>query len=209
MSPAATRKKTPSSKDSSSTRGSTKFPIERLEELTRVDRAEILDPQSVFPLLPMRVYQHIADIGCGPGYFSIPLAKYAFDGKIYAVDIQQGMLDALGKRVEETRLSNVNLLLSKESKIPIDDATLDGAILVNSLHEASKPVDLLKETRRSLQKGGWAAIIDWRKEKMEIGPPLAARLERDKAVKAAESAGFRVQSVHDLNQWEYIVLLAA
>jgi hypothetical protein len=44
---------------------------------------------------------------------------------------------------------------------------------------------------------------------MEIGPPVAARLARGKAVKAAETAGFRVQSVYDLNEWEYIILLSA
>ncbi len=207
MSPAATTKKT--TKNGSSDKNSKKFPVKRLEELTNSERSEIIDPQTVFGLLPMRVYQHIADIGCGPGYFSIPLAKYAFDGKIYAVDVQQEMLDALDERRKEARLSNVETLLSNESKIPIDDDSLDGAILVNSLHEASRPADLLKETLRSLRKGGWAAIIDWRKEKMEIGPPLAARLARDKAVNAAETAGFRVRSVYDLNEWEYIILLSA
>lgn len=207
MPPAATTKK--STKNGSSNKSSKKFPVARLDELTKSERSRVLDPQTIFGLLPMRVYQHIADIGCGPGYFSIPLAKYAFDGKIYAVDVQQEMLDALEKRTKEVRLSNVNLLLSAESEIPIDSNTLDGAILVNVLHEASRPVDLLKEAHRSLNKGGWAAIIDWRKEKMEIGPPVSVRMERDKAVKAAESAGFKVQSVYDLNEWEYIILLSA
>ena len=207
MSPAATTKKT--TKNGSSNKRSKKFPVERLAELIKSERSEVIEPQTVFGLLPMRVYQHIADIGCGPGYFSIPLAKYAFDGKIYAVDVQQEMLDAVDERAKEVRLSNVELLLSTESKIPIDDDTLDGALLVNVLHEVAKPADLLKETKRSLNRGGWAAIIDWRKEKMEIGPPVSARIDREKAVKAAESAGFRVQSVYDLNEWEYIILLAS
>ncbi len=207
MSPATTTKKP--TNGGSSKKISKKFPVKRLEELTRSERSKIIDPQTIFGLLPMRVYQHIADIGCGSGYFSIPLAKYAFDGKIYAVDVQQEMLDALDERTREVRLSNVAPILSKESKIPIDDDSIDGAILVNSLHEASKPADLLKETVRLLRKGGWAAIIDWRKEKMEIGPPVAARLAREAAVKAAEAAGFRVQSVYDLNEWEYIILLSA
>ena len=207
MSSAATTKK--ATKNGSSNKSSKKFPVKRLEELTRSERSEIIDPQTVFGLLPMRVYHHIADIGCGPGYFSIPLAKYAFDGKIYAIDVQQKMLDALEEHTREVRLSNVTPILSKESKIPIDDDSIDGAIIVNSLHEASKPADLLKETIRLLRKGGWAAVIDWRKEKMEFGPPVAARLAREAAVKAAEAAGFRVQSVYDLNQWEYIILLSA
>ena len=117
MSPAATTKKT--TKNGSSNKRSKKFPVERLAELIKSERSEVIDPQTVFGLLPMRVYQHIADIGCGPGYFSIPLAKYAFDGRIYAVDVQQEMLDAVDERAKEVRLSNVELLLSTESKIPM------------------------------------------------------------------------------------------
>ena len=88
MSPASTTKKTPVK-----SKHSKKFPVARADELLKTSRMEILDPQTVFGYLPMRVYQDIADIGCGPGYFTIPLAKYAFDGKIHAVDVQQEMLD--------------------------------------------------------------------------------------------------------------------
>ena len=63
MSPAATTKKTP--RDESSNKSSKKFPVARLEELTSPERSKIIDPQTIFGLLPLRVYQHIADIGCG------------------------------------------------------------------------------------------------------------------------------------------------
>lgn len=203
MSPATTTKKT-----SASRKHSKKFPVARADELLASSRMEILDPQTVFGYLPMRVYQEIADIGCGPGYFTIPLAKYAFDGKIHAVDIQQEMLDKVQAALEEARLTNGVMHLSKESKLPLDDDSIDGALLVNSLHEATKPSALLKEARRTLRRGGWGAIIDWRKEDMEVGPPTDARLSRDDAVIAAREAGFKIVSTYDMNQYEYVVLLS-
>ncbi|NQW18993.1 MAG: class I SAM-dependent methyltransferase [Chloroflexi bacterium] len=203
MSPASTTKTTATTR-----KHSKKFPVERADELLNPSRVEILDPQTVFGYLPMRVYQEIADIGCGPGYFTIPLAKYAFDGKIHGVDIQQEMLDKTQAALTEARLSNGVLHLSKESKLPLDDGSIDGALLVNSLHEVTKPSALLKEAHRALRRGGWGAIIDWRKEDMEKGPPTEARISRDDAVAAASEAGFKIVSVYDLNRWEYIVLLS-
>jgi ubiquinone/menaquinone biosynthesis C-methylase UbiE len=203
MSPASTPKKSRTSR-----KHSKKFPVERADELLKASRMDILDPQTVFGYLPMRVYQEIADIGCGPGYFTIPLAKYAFDGKVHAVDIQQEMLDITEASLKEARLTNGRLHLSKESKLPLDDDSLDGALLVNSLHEAIKPAALLKDAHRALRKGGWAAIIDWRKEEMEIGPPADARLARVDAVAAATEAGFKIVSTYDMNHYEYVVLLS-
>ncbi len=185
-----------------------KFPPSRAEELLQSSRLETLDPQIVMTLLPLRVYQSIVDIGCGPGYFTIPLAKYAFDGKIHAVDVQQEMLDLLGERTEKARLSNVKLLRSTDSKIPLDDASVDGALIVNTLHEANNPKNILSEARRILRKGGWATVVDWRKEEMEAGPPIEERVGRDDVVAVAEEAGLRLISVYDLNAWEYIVSLA-
>lgn len=184
-----------------------KFSVENVDRLLGNARQEMLDPQAVFALLPMRVYQHIADIGCGPGYFTIPLAKYLFDGKVYAIDIQQGMLDVVQDRLTKTRLSNVDLVRSKETKLPLDDGVADGALLVNALHEVTQPNTILKEMSRILKKGGWAAVIDWRKEDTEQGPPVAERIARATAQKSAQDAGFKVVSCYDLNKWNYIILL--
>lgn len=184
-----------------------KFPVERAEELIASSRSERLDTHSLFALLPMRVYHHMADIGCGPGYFTISLAKYAFHGKIYAVDMQQGMLDITSKRLQELRLNNVEMVLSKETKIPLDDESVDGALIVNTLHESTNPKAFLKETFRLLRKGGWAGVVDWRKTEMEEGPPVEERLDREQVSSVAQDAGFRITSRRDINEWFYFILL--
>ena len=180
---------------------------EFIQRLLRPERAEMLDPQYLFALLPMRVYHRIGDIGCGPGFFTIALAKYAFHGKVYAIDVQQGMLDITDKRLQEARLRNVELVLSRETKIPLDDHSLDGALIVNALHETTQPKSILKETFRLLEKSGWVGIIDWCKREMEEGPPVEERLDREEALSAARDAGFRVSSCHDLNERFYFLLL--
>ena len=80
-----------------------KFDLANKENLLSKARQEMLDPQRVFSLLPLRPYQKVADVGCGPGFFTIPLAKYLFDGRVYAIDVEQQMLDALKERLASAR----------------------------------------------------------------------------------------------------------
>ena len=121
--------------------------------------------------------------------------------------MQQGMLDIVSSRLNEARLNNAEVLLSKETKIPMDQGALDGAIIVNTLHEATRPKTLLQETLRLLRKGGWVGLIDWRRIESEEGPPINERLEREDVISMAIDTGFRVQSYYDFNRWFYFILL--
>ena len=47
----------------------------------------------------------VIDIGCGPGFFSIPLATMVGPrGRVVAVDLQQGMLDLARSYAEEQKV---------------------------------------------------------------------------------------------------------
>ena len=63
-----------------------------IEELSLAENKRLLDPYSILPLIPIQPEHHVGDIGCGPGTFSIPLAKYLFAGKLYAFDTHETCL---------------------------------------------------------------------------------------------------------------------
>ena len=149
----------------------------------------------------------VADIGCGPGYFSIPFAKYLFDGKLFALDVQKEMLDATQKALKAARLTNTELILSKETKIPIEDEVLDGAITSFVLQEASRPSVLLKEAKRCLKKSGWLIILEWHKREMDEGPPLSQRISEDELRKMTDKLGFRFRALRNLNSSQYMMLV--
>lgn len=49
----------------------------------------------------------IVDLGCGPGFFTIDMAKLAGpSGKVYAVDLQTAMLEKVEKKAERRNLSD-------------------------------------------------------------------------------------------------------
>jgi len=184
-----------------------KFPIKKALELIDPSRNDALDPQSIIALVPVRPYEIIADIGAGPGALTIPFAKYVFDGKVIAVDVQQGMLDITNQRANSVRLGNLELILSKESKIPLDDEVVDGVILACVLNEATRPKSLLKESLRILRKGGWAAVIEWQKRETEDGPVLRQRISSDEISSMAKLLGARQESLRSVRSNRYLSLI--
>ena len=71
----------------------TKTTIQEAEKLLNPSLDEAVDPLQIIALIPIRPYEEIGDIGCGPGYLTLPLAKHAYDGKVYAIDSRKQMLE--------------------------------------------------------------------------------------------------------------------
>ena len=76
--------------------------------LDRPEREAEEAPSMLLRALKLKPGQVVADIGAGSGYLTLPMAKkVAPTGKVYAVDIQQEMLDIIDRRMKEAKLSNV------------------------------------------------------------------------------------------------------
>ncbi len=185
----------------------TKFPVERADILLSRSNPGVVDPNLLIAELPLRPFQIVADIGSGPGYFSIPLGKYLYDGKVYAVDVQQGMLDIVEKEAKAVHVNNVETVLSKETKIPLDDASVDIALMSNVLHEATSPTRLLRDVSRIVKKGGWIAIMEWRKVEMETGPPVSERIAQKDVEKLLTKLELSIKARRLIGDTRYLLLI--
>ena len=183
-----------------------KFEPELIDRLLAPERYESTDPQRLLSMLPILVYHEVADIGCGPGFFTIPFAKYLFDGKVYALDVRQEMLDATQKQVKEVNLTNVELKLTDETTLALEDESVDGAFISLVLHGAESPSTILSEARRCLRKGGWLAALEF-KRSAEHDPPEARRIDEADVRAMAEELGFRVETSHSLSERHYILIM--
>jgi ubiquinone/menaquinone biosynthesis C-methylase UbiE len=169
-------------------------------------RREMLDQDRIISMIPIRPYHIVADIGCGPGYFTIPLAKYVSQGKLYALDTKEEMLVACRHRLSEVHLNNADVIHSGPKKMPLDSGSLDGAFLAFVLNEVKDKAGFVAEAERSLQKGGWIAILEWYKQEMEGGPSIEDRVSEEEARALGEKAGLRFVSERDLNGQHYMIL---
>ena len=180
----------------------------KIEALLHTSIEETYDPQSMIALVPIHNDQKVADIGSGPGWLSIPLAKYLYAGTCYAIDINKEMLNHVKTQGELAKLGNIETLLSKENDIPLDDASLDGVVLSNVLNEAKRPKGLIKESVRLVKKSGWISIVEWLpiQTKAEVGPAASKRLNQRELRETVEALGFTTLTSRQLTPHRYIIV---
>ena len=178
-----------------------------IERMLRPDRIETLDPFRILSHCPVNPRDTIADLGCGPGYFTLPLAKFLINGKVYALDTSDEMVEACQGRMDSARMGNVEVLKCDEYDFPLDDDTLDGLFIAFVIHHPEDRVRFLTAAKKMLKTGGWCFILEWHKKETESGPPQQARITPDELREIAADSGFKVQSTGDVNDENYMMTL--
>ena len=100
----------------------------------------------------------VMDVGCGMGYFTIPIAQMVKEnGKVAAIDIQREMLEGMLMKAKKTGLENcIEPCLSGENGLNIGDlyGTIQFAILFMMLHEVPNRKHLVQEVSDALAQDG-------------------------------------------------------
>lgn len=151
----------------------------------------------------------VVDIGCGPGYFTMPARRLAGDeGRVWAVDVQQPMLDHVYNRCQIGRIRGVRLVLSSERIVPLDDGMADFVIMAWVLNEAGYPADLVAEAKRILKPHGFIAVMDWHKQAKDLALPTERRIGAEDVAKIASANKLFVHRTTDLAPEAYLTLLS-
>ena len=161
-----------------------------VEWLDRPEREEEEATSLLLKALDLKPGQKVADIGAGSGYFTFPMAKkVAPTGKVYAVEIQQEMLDIIATRMKERKVSNIALVLGtiKDPKLP--PSSIDMMLMVDVYHEFDYPYEMIQSMTRSLKPGGRILFVEYRKEDpnvpiKEVHKMTEAQVKKEMAVHA-------------------------
>lgn len=180
-----------------------KFDPAKIELLMGEDRERELDPFELLRSNGLSSGMSFADIGCGPGFFTLPASEIAGgNGKVYAVDIQKEMLEELRKRNPP---QNVHIIHSSENTIPLEDGTCDMVFTAFVFHEAGDRLLFMKELKRLLRTGGKLILVDWQKKEEENGPPFEERIDIPEVERLLEGAGFKIEDKGNIGTSYYRV----
>ncbi len=106
----------------------------------------------------------VAEIGCGYGTFTVPIARHVSQ-TFNAIDIEPAMIERAAENARMAGVENVSFLcrdvLEGGTGLPSDSTDL--VLLFNILHSPER-VEMLKESSRILKTSGRIAIIHWRKD---------------------------------------------
>jgi ubiquinone/menaquinone biosynthesis C-methylase UbiE len=175
--------------------------------LVRPEREAEEHPDEALDALKIPKGAVVADVGAGVGYFTWRLAeRVGPSGVVYGEDIQQEMIDQLGKNMTERHITNVRPVLGTfvDPKLPKD--SLDLVLLVDVYHEFSEPEKMLDRIRESLKPNGRLVLLEYRGEdpKVPIKPEHKMTLKQVQA--EVQPEGFRFdQSIEILPEQHIIV----
>lgn len=125
------------------------------------------------------------DLGCGPGFFTIDMARLAGEsGRVTAADLQQGMLDKVEKKIGGTVLENrITLHQTETDSIGLSES-FDFILLFYMVHEVPDQEGLFKEVYSILKPGGTIYLIE---------PPFhVSKKAFEKTIEIAGMTGFNV-----------------
>jgi ubiquinone/menaquinone biosynthesis C-methylase UbiE len=141
------------------------FPPENLGQLEGPDRDAWQRPDRIMDALQIGENSVVADIGAGGGWFTIRLARQVGpNGLVYAEDIQQGMINAIERRMKRENQRNVKTLLGTADDPKLPAGSMDVVLIVDAYHEIERPVALLKNVVKSLKPAGLVAIVNFKKD---------------------------------------------
>lgn len=127
----------------------------------------------------------VLDLGCGPGFFSIELAKMVgVSGQVIAADLQEGMLQKLKIKIEGTEIEKrIKLHKCEEDKIGVSEQ-VDFILAFYIVHEVPNQKEFFREIRSILKPNGKVLVVE----------PLfrVSKVEFEETIIKARDAGFTV-----------------
>ena len=144
----------------SKTRNKRICPVENAGGLDNSVRRLLQNPQKILKPFISRGMT-VLDLGCGPGFFSIEIAKMVSDtGKVIAADLQEGMLKKVVKKIEGTELEQrIEIRKCQEDMIGVTE-NVDFVLAFYMIHEVSNQQALFEELKSILKPNGQIYIIE-------------------------------------------------
>ena len=146
------------------------------------------------------------DMGCGNGYHTIPMAEAVGEtGAVYAVDIQQEMLDLLAKRCEAKGISTVVPILGGDMDPKLPEDTMDLILMVDVYHEFSHPAEMLAGMRKSLREGGVVVLVEYREEDPTVPIKPLHKMSKAQINKEMKANGFKLVREFQELPWQHMM----
>ncbi|MCC9640963.1 methyltransferase domain-containing protein [Rhodopirellula sp. JC740] len=204
--------------------------------LVRPERNDEENAEESFERLGLKPGMTIVDLGCGNGYWTIPMARAvavkpasedasevgeseevastnpasdeSLDGTVLAVDIQREMLQKLRQNMIRNKVENIQPILGSvdDPNLPADQVDL--VLLVDVYHEFSHPESMLWNIRRSLKSDGVIALLEYRAEDPQVPIKPLHKMTKAQIMKEYEASGLKLVREYNELPWQHLMFFA-
>lgn len=126
-----------------------------------------VNPYKLLKAAGLKPRQKVLEVGCGPGFFTIPAAKIVGEkGRVYTLDVNPVAVETVRRKIEEKGLKNVEVILADASETGLPDESVDVAFLFGVIHALDDVDAVMREMHRVLKEEGVLSVQkSWRSEK--------------------------------------------
>jgi ubiquinone/menaquinone biosynthesis C-methylase UbiE len=182
---------------------------EWIKMLDSPSRTEGLKIPEILERLRLKPGDVVADIGAGTGVFSLPLAKaVAPAGTVFAVEVDQQLVDHIGRKAADQKVSNLRPTLGKFGDPGLPAASVDFAFIHDVLHHIQDRAGYLKALSKSLKPAGRIALIEFHPDRGGHRNQAEMHVTKDQAAAWMADAGLKPVEEFDLFAEKYFVIYA-
>jgi ubiquinone/menaquinone biosynthesis C-methylase UbiE len=176
--------------------------------LERPEREDEEAPSKALEALDLKPGMVVADIGAGSGYYTSRIARrIGPSGRVYATDIQQGMIQLLDRRVTAEGLTNVTTILGGMNDPKLPPESIDLALMVDVYHELQEPQLFLQRLKAAFKPGGRLVLLEFRKEDPKIPILEVHKMSIAEVKQEMEAEGYAIDRVIDTLPWQHIIVI--
>lgn len=170
-------------------------------------------PGATLRKLGIEAGMELLEIGSGNGYFALPAARITDPAPVYALDLDEDLLDELSRLADRQGIDNIVPIRGDARSLDRHlSGPVDAALFANAFHGVDETAAFVGGVHEHLRPGGLFAVVNWRDlpaakttvAGSERGPPEERRLrpeETDSMVRAA--ADFDPPRLVDLPPYHY------
>lgn len=156
--------------------------------------------------LPLRPAMTVCDMGCGNGFYALPIAQALGPrGRVLAVDIQPEMLTLLRERMDQDGVDNITPILGSLHDPRLPENSVDLVLLVDVYHEFSHPEQMLAAIRRSLKADGRVVLVEFRAEDPEVPIRPEHKMTKKQIELELTANGFVLREEFDKLPWQHVM----
>ncbi|TFG19722.1 MAG: class I SAM-dependent methyltransferase [Promethearchaeota archaeon] len=146
-----------------------------------IRRRYIQKPDLIAKRMKLEPGMQVLEIGPGKGTYTKAVAKRILpDGIVYAIDIQENIIEKLKERLAKENISNITPKIDDAYDLSFENDSIDRIFAVACLPEIPDPVKVMKEFRRVLKKDGIISLCE-----LFIDPDYPLRKTEKKWAKSA------------------------
>jgi ubiquinone/menaquinone biosynthesis C-methylase UbiE len=171
------------------------------------ERRKWQNPEAILVDVGVKPGLIFVDVGCGHGFFALPAARLVGnEGRVYGLDADSEAIDRLKEKAAKEKLRNLMLEVGIAEQTVFCDSCADIVFFGIVLHDFGDTSKVLSNAKKMLKPTGRLIDLDWKKELMQLGPPLRIRFNEKKASNLIEKAGFSVDEVKEEGLYHYMIV---